>query len=173
MPFPKDFLWGGATAANQCEGGWNEGGKGLAASDVQTAGSLTEPRYATYIDKDGNPGKVMVFQPLPEGAHRAVLPGYYYPYHEAIDFYHHYKEDIALFAEMGFKVLRMSIAWTRIYPNGVEETPNQAGLDFYRNVSGIEEVRHRAAGHHPALRCAAVLGRNVWRLEEPQADRVV
>ena len=83
MPFPKDFLWGGATAANQCEGGWNEGGKGLAASDVQTAGSLTEPRYATYIDKDGNPGKVMVFQPLPEGAHRAVLPGYYYPYHEA------------------------------------------------------------------------------------------
>ena len=100
MPFPKDFLWGGATAANQCEGGWNEGGKGLAASDVQTAGSLTEPRYATYIDKDGNPGKVMVFQPLPEGAHRAVLPGYYYPYHEAIDFYHHYKEDIALFAEM-------------------------------------------------------------------------
>lgn len=134
MPFPKDFLWGGATAANQCEGGWNEGGKGLAASDVQTAGSLTEPRYATYIDKDGNPGKVMVFQPLPEGAHRAVLPGYYYPYHEAIDFYHHYKEDIALFAEMGFKVFRMSIAWTRIYPNGVEETPNQAGLDFYRNV---------------------------------------
>ena len=79
MSFPKDFLWGGATAANQCEGGWNEGGKGLAASDVQTAGSLTEPRYATYIDKDGNPGKVMVFQPLPEGAHRAVLPGYYYP----------------------------------------------------------------------------------------------
>lgn len=55
MPFPKDFLWGGATAANQCEGGWNEGGKGLAASDVQTAGSLTEPRYATYIDKDGQP----------------------------------------------------------------------------------------------------------------------
>ena len=103
MLFPKDFLWGGATAANQCEGGWNEGGKGLAASDVQTAGSLTEPRYVTYLDKDGNPGKVMGFQPLPEGAHRAVLPGYNYPYHEAIDFYHHYKEDIALFAEMGFK----------------------------------------------------------------------
>ena len=55
MPFPKDFLWGGATAANQCEGGWNEGGKGLVASDVQTAGSLTEPRYVTYLDKDGNP----------------------------------------------------------------------------------------------------------------------
>ena len=110
---------------------------------MQTAGSLTEPRYVTYLDKDGNPGKVMGFQPLPEGAHRAVLPGYNYPYHEAIDFYHHYKEDIALFAEMGFKVFRMSIAWTRIYPNGL----------------------HRAAGHHPALRCAAVSGRNVWRLE--------
>ena len=134
MPFPKNFLWGGATAANQCEGGWNEGGKGLAASDVQTAGSRTEPRYVTYIDKDGNPGKVMGFQPIPAGAHRAVLPGYHYPYHEAIDFYHRYKEDIALFAEMGFKVFRMSIAWTRIYPNGIEEQPNQAGLDFYRNV---------------------------------------
>ena len=63
MLFPKDFLWGGATAANQCEGGWNEGGKGLAASDVQTAGSLTEPRYVTYLDKDGNPGKVIAFAP--------------------------------------------------------------------------------------------------------------
>ena len=134
MPFPKDFLWGGATAANQCEGGWNEGGKGLAASDVQTAGSLTEPRYATYIDKDGNPGKVMGFQPLPEGAHRAVLPGYNYPYHEAIDFYHHYKEDIALFAEMGFKTFRTSINWTRIFPTGMESEPNEKGLEFYDRV---------------------------------------
>lgn len=132
--FPKDFLWGGATAANQCEGGWNEGGKGLAESDTRTAGSLTEPRYITYIDKDGNPGKMKAFGKLPEGAHRAVLEGFNYPYHEAIDFYHHYKEDIALFAEMGFKVFRMSIAWTRIFPNGDEEKPNQAGLDFYRNV---------------------------------------
>ena len=134
MPFPKDFLWGGATAANQCEGGWNEGGKGLAASDVQTAGSLTEPRYATYIDKDGNPGKVMGFQPLPEGAHRAVLPGYNYPYHEAIDFYHHYEEDIALFAEMGFKTFRTSINWTRIFPTGMETEPNEKGLEFYDKV---------------------------------------
>ena len=138
MPFPKDFLWGGATAANQCEG-WNEGGKGLAASDVQTAGSLTEPRYATYIDKDGNPGKVMGFQPLPEGAHRAVLPGYNYPYHEAIDFYHHYKEDIALLGEMGFRALNLSISWARIYPYGVEKGVNQKGVEFYRDV--LKECR--------------------------------
>ena len=133
--FPENFLWGGATAANQCEGGFNEGGKGLANSDVQTAGTVTEPRYITYVDKDGNPGKIIMNKELlPEGAHKAVLPGYNYPYHEAIDFYHRYKEDIALFAEMGFKVYRMSMAWTRIFPKGIEEKPNQAGLDFYHRV---------------------------------------
>ena len=134
MAFPKEFLWGGATAANQFEGGWNEGGKGLADTDVRTAGTVTEPRYVTYIDKDGNPGKANQFEKLPEGAHRAVLEGYNYPYHEAVDFYHHYKEDIALMAEMGFKVYRMSIAWTRIYPKGIEEEANQEGLDFYHRV---------------------------------------
>ena len=132
--FPKGFYWGGAIAANQAEGGFHEGGKGLAASDVQTAGTVTEPRYVTYIDKDGNPGKVRAHMPIPEGAKRAVVDGYFYPYHEGIDFYHRYKEDIALFAEMGFKMFRLSIAWTRIFPKGVEEKPNQAGLDFYRNV---------------------------------------
>ncbi|MDE6475275.1 MAG: family 1 glycosylhydrolase [Erysipelotrichaceae bacterium] len=132
--FPKDFLWGGATAANQCEGGWNEGGKGLAASDVISAGSLTQPRYITYIDQEGNPGKATSLHHLPEGAKRAVIDGCYYPYHEAIDFYHRYKEDIALFAEMGFKIFRMSIAWTRIFPKGIEEEPSQEGLAFYRNV---------------------------------------
>ncbi len=132
--FPKSFLWGGATAANQCEGGWNEGGKGLAASDVMTAGSLTDPRYITYIDKDGKPGKATSQYSIPKEAKKAVLEGYNYPYHEAIDFYHRYKEDIALFAEMGFKIFRMSIAWTRIFPKGIEEEPNKEGLDFYRNV---------------------------------------
>ena len=134
MGFPKNFLWGGATAANQCEGAWDVDGKGRTVSDFTTAGSLTEPRYTTYPTNDGAPGKATMFQPVPEGAKRAVLEGYYYPYHEGIDFYHHYKEDIALFAEMGFKVFRMSISWARIFPKGIEEEPNQAGLEFYRNV---------------------------------------
>ncbi len=134
MSFPKNFLWGGATAANQCEGAWDVGGKGPTVSDFSTAGSLREPRYTTYVTKEGKTGKAMMFEPLPEGAKRTVFEGYYYPYHEGIDFYHRYKEDIALFAEMGFKLFRMSVSWARIYPKGIEEEPNQEGLDFYRNV---------------------------------------
>ena len=133
--FPKNFYWGGATAANQCEGGYNEGGKGLTGSDVTTAGTHTEPRYVTYINEDGTPGKASFFGGVvPKGAKKTILDGHYYPSHEAIDFYHRYKEDIALFAEMGFKMFRMSIAWSRIYPKGIEEEPNQEGLEFYRNV---------------------------------------
>mgnify|MGYP001067777042 FL=1 len=90
--FPKEFLWGGATAANQFEGGYREGGKGLSTSDVLTGGTHTIPRRIT-----------------PE-----LEEGTYYPSHVAIDFYHRYKEDIALFAEMGFKCFRTSIAWSRI-----------------------------------------------------------
>lgn len=134
MSFPKNFLWGGATAANQCEGAWDVGGKGPTVSDFSTAGSLSEPRYTTYVTKEGKPGKAMMFEPMPEGAKRTVFGGYYYPYHEGIDFYHRYKEDIALFAEMGFKLFRMSVSWARIYPKGIEEEPNQEGIDFYRNV---------------------------------------
>ncbi|MST88827.1 family 1 glycosylhydrolase [Sharpea azabuensis] len=134
MSFPSGFLWGGATAANQVEGGWNEGGRGPALTDVTTGGSVKEPRYETYIDKDGKPGKKLQNQPLPDGAHYAVLDGYHYPNHEAVDFYHHYKEDIALFAEMGFKTYRMSISWSRLYPKGIEKEPNKEGVEFYRNV---------------------------------------
>ena len=135
MSFPKGFLWGGATAANQCEGAWNVDGRGPAKTDVTTGGSVKEPRKITYVDKDGNGHAVADrnFE-LPEGAHYAVLDDYLYPNHDGIDFYHHYKEDIALFAEMGFKVFRMSISWSRLYPNGDEETPNPKGLEFYRNV---------------------------------------
>jgi len=115
--FKKNFLWGGATAANQCEGAWNLGGKGESTADHFTSGSKTSPRRFT----------------------KQIEPGTYYPSHEAIDFYHRYKEDIALFAEMGFKVFRMSIAWTRIFPNGDDREPNQEGLAFYRSV--FEECR--------------------------------
>jgi len=113
---PKHFLWGGATAANQCEGGFQEGGRGLANVDVSPAG---KDRYAVIS------GKMKMFDCDNE---------HYYPSHEAINMYDHYKEDIALFAEMGFKCYRLSIAWTRIFPNGDEEQPNEAGLQFYDNL---------------------------------------
>ena len=108
----KDFLWGGATAANQFEGAWNVDGKGPSVSDMCTNGSHTGPKWVTA----------------------AIRPDRLYPSHEAIDFYHHYEEDIALFAEMGFNVFRLSINWTRIYPTGMEEEPNEAGLAFYDRV---------------------------------------
>lgn len=112
VKFPKDFLWGGATSAYQCEGGWREDGKGYAVTDLLTAGSREIPRE---------------FTPSP-------IEGIYYPAETAIDHYHRYKEDIALFAELGLKVYRMSISWVRIYPNGDDEQPNQAGLDFYHGI---------------------------------------
>ena len=84
MQFPKDFLWGGAISAHQCEGAWNVDGKGISVQDIITNGSHTKPRK---IDPSMNPNLL-------------------YPTHEAIDFYHHYKEDIALFGEMGFKIFR-------------------------------------------------------------------
>ncbi len=134
MSFPKEFMWGGAVAANQCEGAWNEAGKGLTTSDTVTGGTVSTPRYTTYITETGEIGKCSMFQPLPKGAKRTVLDDYYYPSHDGIDFYHRYKEDIALFAEMGFKIFRLSISWARIFPKGIEDSPNQAGLDFYRDV---------------------------------------
>lgn len=135
--FPKNFFWGGATAANQYEGGWNEGGRGPAMTDITTGATKDTPRYVTYIMPDGTAGKTiysMGAQKKPEGARYAVLEDYYYPNHIGTDFYHRYKEDIALFAEMGFKMFRMSISWSRIYPKGNEEMPNQEGLAFYRDV---------------------------------------
>jgi 6-phospho-beta-glucosidase len=105
--FPPGFLWGGATAANQVEGGYAEGGKGLSVQDVLPRG-LAGPR------SDG---------PVPDNLKL-----------EAVDFYHRYAEDIALFAQMGFSVYRFSIAWSRIFPNGDEEVPNEEGLAFYDHV---------------------------------------
>ena len=134
MPFPKGFLWGGATAANQYEGGYNEGGRGLAISDMITAGSHTEPRKIYYRTKDGKTASTTLGSSLPEGAVGIIKDDVYYPSHQATDFYHHYKEDIALFAEMGFKCYRLSISWTRIFPNGDDKVPNEEGLKFYDDV---------------------------------------
>ncbi|MCR3761334.1 6-phospho-beta-glucosidase [Clostridium felsineum] len=116
MSLKKDFLWGGATAANQFEGGYLEGNKGLSAIDV-----IPNGKDRVVVMK----GKMKVKQCYDE---------HYYPSHEAVDFYHNYKEDIALLAEMGFKCFRLSIAWTRIFPNGDEKIPNEGGLRFYDDI---------------------------------------
>ena len=121
MPFQKGFLWGGATAANQCEGAYDADGRGLANVDVIPGGP--ERRLVTSGKR-----KMLSFE-----------DGYFYPAKQGIDLYHHYQEDIALFAEMGFSVYRMSIAWTRIFPQGDEEEPNRAGIAFYRRI--FEECR--------------------------------
>lgn len=112
MVLPENFLWGGAVAANQCEGAWNVDGKGDSIPDHCTNGSHTVSKRIT----------------------KNIEPNTLYPSHKAIDFYHHYKEDIALFAEMGFKTFRFSISWTRIFPTGLEEEPNEKGLTFYDGV---------------------------------------
>lgn len=124
--FPENFLWGGATAANQVEGGWNEGGKGLSVSDVYTFDPTLPQKNWTdqwhmmthaQVEEAQNPNSKKL-----------------YPKRHGVDFYHRYKEDIALFAEMGFKTYRMSIAWARIFPKGDELEPNEAGLEFYDRV---------------------------------------
>ncbi|WP_409015617.1 6-phospho-beta-glucosidase [Anaerostipes caccae] len=121
---PKDFLWGGAASAHQCEGAWNVGGKGISIADVMTAGSRDCPRRIT----DG------------------IMIGEVYPNHEGNQFYDRFEEDIRLMAEMGFRCFRTSIAWTRIFPRGDEEEPNEEGLRFYDKVFaalkayGIEPV---------------------------------
>lgn len=126
--FPEGFLWGGATAANQFEGGWKEGGKGVSVSDVAL---FRDPKSLDeLLDVHGN------CDITDEMIQKALSTDdeVYYPKRHGIDFYHHYKEDIALFAEMGFKVFRLSIAWSRIFPRGDEKEPNEEGLKFYDDV---------------------------------------
>ena len=106
----ENFLWGGATAANQYEGGWNEGGRGIANVDVVPYG---EDRFPVACGK-----KIMLEC---DAEHK-------YPSHEAVDFYHHWEEDLKLLHEMGLKCFRFSIAWSRIYPTGEESEPNEEGL---------------------------------------------
>lgn len=146
MGFSKNFLWGGATAANQYEGGYLSGGKGLATADVITDGDKNTPRSIVIQLKDGTKKIINRFEDVPEGARAIVEEDTYYPSHVATDFYHHYTEDIALMAEMGFNSFRMSINWTRIYPNGDDAMSNEEGLEFYDKVFdeclkyGIEPV---------------------------------
>ena len=133
MKFPDGFLWGGAFAANQVEGAYKEGGKGLSTADIFPKGDR----------KNGG-----IFDRSYEQILEAVetKDDLNYPKRRGIDLYHHYKEDIALFAGMGFKALRFSFAWSRIFPNGDEEKPNEEGLAFYKDFvnelkeNGIEPI---------------------------------
>ncbi len=145
--FRRDFLWGGACAANQFEGAWNVDGKGPSVPDMCTNGTHTTPKRVTT----------------------EIRPDTFYPSHEAIDFYHRYEEDIALFAEMGFKTFRTSINWTRIFPTGMEDEPNERGLQFYDRVfdcckkHGIEPL---VTISHYELPYALVEKYNGWESRE-------
>ncbi|MCV3330393.1 glycoside hydrolase family 1 protein [Pediococcus pentosaceus] len=123
--FPKDFLWGGAIAANQAEGAWNVDGKGPSVADVAQYRPNLDPK--DYVSQ-------WHVSPEQIKAAEATDDTTYYPKRHGIDFYHHYKEDLALFAKMGMRCLRVSIAWTRLFPTGTELEPNPKGVQFYHDL---------------------------------------
>lgn len=125
MSFPKGFFWGGAVAANQVEGAWNVDGKGPSVADVAS--------YKPNVDVKNYSAHVAMSDAVIKEA-MSTDDTVYYPKRRGIDFYHHYQEDLALFAEMGFSMLRVSIAWTRIFPTGEESEPNEKGLQFYEDL---------------------------------------
>ena len=124
--FSDDFLWGGATAANQIEGAYLEGGKGLSTSDFAAYKDPYEKGKVNNFTFDVSSAELTRYKEQPDE--------FDFPKRRGIDFYHRYEEDIALFAEMGFKVFRLSISWARIFPTGLEDKPNEEGLAFYDNV---------------------------------------
>ncbi len=123
--FKKDFLWGGAIAANQVEGAWNIDGKGMSVADVA--------KYKKNLSVEDYAGHNAVNMAAIETAMK-TLSDDDYPKRRGIDFYHRYEDDLELFAEMGFKTLRLSIAWSRIFPDGEDEKPNEKGLQYYEDV---------------------------------------
>ncbi len=176
MSFPKGFLWGGDISANQCEGGWDEGGKSPNMTDYHAGGTVNSPRMATYIMPDGTYGKTPAMIEncnLPEGAKLAINPDEFYPNHKATDFYHHYKEDIAMFAELGFKAFNMTLSWARIFPKGIKAGINPEGVEFYHNVFkeclkyGIEPLVHLYKYDMPAFYIEELGGwKNRFLIEE-------
>ena len=156
LTFPDGFLWGGATAANQCEGAYNLEGRGLANVDVVPIG----PDREAIIT-----GQKKMF---------SFEEGYFYPAKQAIDMYHHYKEDIALFAEMGFKTYRLSIAWTRIFPKGDETVPNEAGLAFYEDLfKECQQVWYPTSGDYHSFRLSYALDYRVRWLAQSSDVRLL
>ncbi|MCF0111876.1 MAG: glycoside hydrolase family 1 protein, partial [Erysipelotrichaceae bacterium] len=125
MSFPKGFLWGGATSASQYEGGYNEGGRGK--SHLDFVDTMDEEARKKSVATFGLDSRRFNYNKL----HEDELN---FGNRRGSDFYHHYKEDIALFAEMGFKVFRMSVSWSRLFPTGEETTPNPEGIQFYHDV---------------------------------------
>mgnify|MGYP001188884221 CR=1 FL=1 len=142
--FPEGFLWGGSTAANQIEGAWNEGGRGPATSDF--ARLITKQIRDTEGTFDVHVPHNAASKEMVEDM-KAHPENWELPKRRGIDFYHTYKDDIKLFAEMGFKVFRMSISWSRIFPTGTEQQPNEEGLAFYDAV--FDELH--AAGIEPLV----------------------
>lgn len=134
MSFPKDFLWGGSISAAQAEGGWNEGGKSPVQIDYATTSEPPKMRSIYYKGKSGSRESVTLFNKIPENCEYEIYDDLHYMNHEGADFYHRYKEDIALFAEMGFTTFNTSISWARIYPNGIQGGLNREGVEFYRDV---------------------------------------
>ena len=123
MSFPDGFLWGGAIAANQTEGAWNVDGKGPSVADVAMYRPKLDPKdYAAH-----HAVSTATIEAALADTHDTT-----YPKRRGIDFYHRYRDDLALFAELGLKVLRVSIAWTRLYPTGEETEPNEAGIAYYQ-----------------------------------------
>lgn len=154
--FPNGFLWGGALAANQTEGAWDVDGRGPSVADMTA--------YKAQMDVKDYAGLHTVTTAAVEAA-LADPDSSRYPKRRGIDFYHRYPEDLALFAEMGFKTLRVSISWSRLYPTGEEDTPNEAGVAFYESLFsemrrlGIEPL---VTLHHYESPVALSLKYNGW-----------
>ena len=134
--FKEGFLWGGDVSATQVEGAWDEGGKSPVETDYMVSVTRDVPfRYGFYRNPDGTEGKMQLYSgTLPKGSKMIFKEGYEYPNHKASDFYHHYKEDLSMLAEMGFTAFNLSISWARIFPAGVEAGVNPEGVEFYRSV---------------------------------------
>lgn len=140
--FPKDFLWGVSSSASQSEGGWNEGGRGKSILDVITSADARGNRLITWYDKFSNLHATSTagFH-VPEEGTLEVTDRYSYPNHNGVDFYHRWKEDLELLEKLGINCFCTSISWSRIFPTGEEETPNEEGVAFYRTL--FQELRKR------------------------------
>ncbi|MBO6048105.1 MAG: family 1 glycosylhydrolase [Erysipelotrichaceae bacterium] len=134
MKLPEKFLWGGSISAAQCEGAWDEDGRSPVQVDFGDPGSTTDKRRIHFLNADGTKGTMRQFDHLPKGAKYVTFDDIRYTNHIGIDFYHRYKEDMALFAEMGYTTFNTTISWARIFPHGVEGGVNQKGVEFYRDL---------------------------------------